>query len=270
MSDVTILLLNIDAKLDVKKLVDFVTQNIINAQIYMATSKKVKISYQNVKNYVFENATNDEALNTIIKDVDTEKLIVVRKCSDLNDILKVYKALRKSNQIAVLAKKTNKIRSFFEKISDYITGFLLGYKFLHASLGVVGFSRDVTAVLKQLSNASTYTKIDKWVGIEIVKIETKKLDKVKFKPKLTSDILKIALYTLLTIAPIICWIFIDTIQKYIMLQLLCIFFIILFVCLVAIQVILLSVKIKIGNNTHKTGEIKSSKRRKNEKSEDSN
>ena len=52
MSDVTILLLNIDAKLDVKKLVDFVTQNIINTQIYVATSKKVKISYQNVKRMV--------------------------------------------------------------------------------------------------------------------------------------------------------------------------------------------------------------------------
>ena len=270
MSDLTIIALNIDKKLDIKKLVDFTTQKLIDTPVFVATKTKLKISNKNIKNYVFENCSNDEALNTIIKDVQTEKLIIIRKISDYEDILEIYKNLKKSNQIAVFSKKSNKLRQFFEKISNYITHFLLGYNFLHASLGVVGFSKDAVAVLKQLSNASTYTKIDKWIGIEIVRIEKKKLDKVKFRPKITFDVLKICLYTLLTAVPIICWIFIDAIQKYIMLQLLCIFFVLLFVCLLGIQVILLYVKFKIGNNTHSKGEIKSFKRRKNEKSKNSN
>ncbi len=270
MTDVTILLLNIDEKLEIKKLVEFISQNIISSQIYIASNKKINLFNQNVKNYIFENTTNDEALNTIIKDVQSDKIIVVRKISNFDDMLKVYHGLKKSNQICVLSKKTNSVCKFFEKITNYITQFLLGYNFLHASLGIVGFARDATAVLKQLSNASTYTKIDKWVGIEIVRIETQKLEKVKFKPKVTKDFLRIALYTSLIIVPIISWIFIEAIQKYAMLQLLCVFFIVLFVCLAFIQAILLYVKFKVGDNTHKQGEIKISKRRKNEKSKNRN
>lgn len=269
MVDVTIIALNLDENLDIKGLVDYVSKTFISPKIFVASKKQTRIKNDILENYVFENCTNDEALNSMIKDVQSDKLIIVRNVTDYEDISKVFSGLKKSNQVCVLKKPSNKIKAFFEDMTDYVTQFLLGYKFLHASIGVVGFSKDVVAVLKSLRDCSIYTKMDKWIGIEIVKVETKNPPKVKFQPKIMPDLIKISLFTLIALAPLLCWIFIDTIQKSIILQLLFAFIIILFVCLTIIQIILLCVKLKIGNNTHKVGEIKI-KRRKNGKSKNSN
>ena len=270
MVDVTIIALNLDENLDIKSLLDYVLKTFISPKIFVASKKQIRIKNDILKNYVFENCTNDEALNYMISDVQSDKLIVVRNIKDYEDISRVFNGLRKANQICVLKNPSNQVKQFFEKMTDYVTKFLLGYKFLHASIGVVGFSKDVVAVLKQLKECSVYTKVDKWIGIEIVKIETKKAPKVKFKPKILPDLLKISLFTLMVLAPLMCWIFVEAIQKNIMLQLLFVFIIMLFVCLTTIQIILLCVKFKIGNNTHKVGEIKKSKRRGYEKSKNSN
>ena len=270
MSDVTIIALDLENKMEIKKLIKFVNTRLISPVIFVASSKKLNIKDENIQNFVFVIPNPDMALNALIKLVETDKLIVIRKISDLEDIEKVYRGLIKSNSICVLSKKSNKVTQFFQKLSDFVTNFLFGYKFLHAGLGVVGFSRVPLAVLKHLDNCSMYTKVDRWIGIEINFVQTNKVDKVKFKPKLTSNFLKLGVYTILALAPLLCWIFSDFVQRYVILQLLFAFLIILFVCLVVIQVIIICVKLKVGDNIHQKSDFKQNKRSKDGKSKNRN
>lgn len=256
MFDCSIIVLNLDNKLDIQKLSNFVKSKIINAEIIIASTKKHQI--YDVNEYIFDTDCQDSVINTLVKEISSNKLIIVRKIdnNNFNPIISVYKGLTKTNQICLLKKKSNKFIDFFKKIRDKILNFLLGYTYLDGSISCVGFTSCVIEILKKLDNLSMYTKINKWSGIEIKEIEASDVSKVSFKPKIKKHLIRLAIQSVVLIAPLLLWIFVKFIQNYLPLKILCMFLILFSLCLIAIECIMISVKFKVGDNIYDQAEIK--------------
>lgn len=254
MSDVCILLINLDNNLDTKKFTDFVNLNFLDSQVIIASREKHQLSGK-MTEYVFETKNPDIVINSLIKKVDAKTLIIVRKTdNDFSKIITVYKGLKKDNQICILKKKTNKFVAFFSNLRNKVMKSLFNYTFLDGSLECVGFSKLVIDVLIQLDNSSMYTKIDKWSGIEINEIEVDSIDKVKFKPKITKNCVRIGFEIIAFLAPLLVWIFVDFIKKSISLKLLFVFIMLLGVCLCIFDIFLICAKYRIGENTYEKAE----------------
>ena len=107
--DSTIIVLNTNNKLNLQKLADYITQKNIVADVIVASTTKHE-SVEGINEKVFAENNDDKILNTLIKDVKTEKLVVVRKVENDNfeDIEKFLNGLTENNSICVYKKRNNK------------------------------------------------------------------------------------------------------------------------------------------------------------------
>ena len=126
---------------------------------------------------------------------------------------------------------------------------------LFGSLACVGFGKTCLEILKQIDNPSFYTKVDKWSGIDIKVIECQETQKVKFKPKITNNIVNICLFGAIFLIPLFLWIFVPFFQKSIVLKLLGIFVMGLCFALLFINIFIVIVKYMVGENTYECAKI---------------
>ncbi len=255
MSEVGIIVMNLKNNLDFKKFAQFVDQKFPGANVIVASTQKHKVA---LTEYVFDTDNADEVLNCLIKKVESKKLVIVREFDNNNfePIHDVYMGIKKDNQICLLTKRTNKVKAFFVKLCQLIIHFMFGYNLMEGSLAYVAFGEVPFDILKQTDNPSLYTKIDKWSGIDIKMIEASKTPKVKFKPNLKNNIIRMSCMLVAFLTPLLLWIFVKYIQKSIPLKLLAVFVMALCFSLIVIEVLIMVTKLKIGDNTYESAEIK--------------
>ena len=184
-------------------------------------------------------------------------MVIVRQFDNNNfiPILTVSNELKKENQVCLMAKKCGKVRSFFRKLFSPLTRFLFGYDLLFGSLACIGYGKTCLEVLRQLDNASLYTKVDKWSGVDIKYIRASEVQKVKFKPKVIKNYLKIAMSLIIFALPLFLWIFVPFFQQSILLKLLGIFVMAICFALMFIDIMVIVVKSLIGENTYESAKI---------------
>ena len=255
MESACILILNLNDELDFDKFSKFSRQKLVGAKIVIASKQNHKLS--EFTEYVFDTDDSDEVINALVKKIDTEKLVIVRKFdnNNFNEIASVVGELKKENQLCMMSKKSGKIKAFFRSLFSPIIRFLFGYDLLSGSLSCVGYGKNCLEVLKQLDNPSLFTKVDKWSGVDIKYIETSQTQKVKFKSKVAKNYIRIAVYTILMALPILLWIFVPFFAQSILLKLIGIFVIAICFALVCIDVLVLVIKHFIGNNTYEVAKI---------------
>ena len=171
----TFLVLNLDGSVDVKKLNKFLYENVVDFELVVACNTKYKgIKTENVVECIFDdNAKPDEVLNTLIPKCGGQNLVLARKIENNNfaPLLEVAKNLKDQNQVVVIKKKNNVFTKFFKMIFSYFVRFLYGYELFDSNLSVMSFGEVPFTVLRQTENCSTFTKINKWGGLEVVEIE---------------------------------------------------------------------------------------------------
>ena len=103
----TIIVLNTNNKLNIQKLADYITQKNIVADVIVASTVKHE-DVEGINEKVFAENNDDKILNTLIKDIQAEKLVIVRKVENDNfeDIEKFLNGLTDNNSICVYQKKT--------------------------------------------------------------------------------------------------------------------------------------------------------------------
>ena len=254
MNNLCILVMNLQDKLNFEKFIKFANQKFPGANIIVASKRDH--NQVGVKEYVFETDDADEVINTIVKNNEDRQFVLVRDFDNDNfePIYSVYAGLKKDNQICLLSKKKNKFVEFFAKIFNAVVHFLFGYYLIGGSLAYVAFGPIPFDILKQTENPSLYTKIDKWTGIKDSPATS--APKIKFKPKVLKNVIRLACLSLAFVVPLILWILIKYIQNSIGLKLLCVFIMALCLSLIIIDILIIVTKTKIGENTYECAEIK--------------
>ena len=257
MVDLTIVVLNLNNQLNVSEFTKFINKHFNYAQVIIASEQKHNITSENITEYIFKNETDDSVINALVKTLNTNKLILIRAIDDnFDSILKLHQNLKKSNEICLFVKKRNKIVEFFDKIFDKITKFIFGYKFFNGNIAQMAFGKIVIDVLKQVDNASMFTKMDKWSGVVIKELETEQnIPKVKFKANKLTNYITIAISSCAIIALILCWALIKYIQNSFLLKILFVFIILIALSIIFFEVALVVAKLKVGVNTYKCAEI---------------
>ena len=255
MNSACVLILNLNNELDFDKFSKFSKQKLVGAEIVIASKQSHKLS--EFTEYVFDTDDNDEVINTLIKKIDTDKLIIVRQFDNNNftPIASVFVELKKENQICLMSKKSGKIKKFFKNLFTPLIRFLFGYDLLMGSLACIGYGKNCIEVLKQLDNPSLFTKVDKWSGVDIKYIEASQAQRVKFKSKVLKHYIRIFIYSLLFAIPILLWIFVPFFGQSMLLKLVGIFVMAICFSLVCIDILVIIVKHIIGGNTYKVAQI---------------
>ena len=254
MNETTVLILNLNNKLDFEKFSKFAKQKLFGANIVIASQKGHKSEFNE---YLFETKNDDEVINTLLKKIKTNKLVIVRKFDNNNflPIFSVADGLKKDNQVCLMSKSCGKVKNFFKKIFAVVVKFMFGYDLLFGSLACEGFGKTCLEILSQLDNPSFYTKVDRWSGVDIKHIQSSSVQNVKFKPKVKKNYLNILLCTAVFMVPLMLWIFVPFFKNSIAIKLLGIFVMGLCFALILINILVLIVKHIVGDNTYDSAEI---------------
>lgn len=254
----TFLVLNLDGSVDVQKLNKFLYENIIDYQLVVACNQKYKsIANENVVECIFdENAKPDEVINTLIPKCDGEFLILVRKIENnkFGPILEVAKKLKSQNQIIVIKKTNNIFTKFIKKIFYFIVRLLYGYQLFDSTLAVMGFGEIPFSVLKQTENCSTFTKINRWAGVQIEEVECVSPN-VKLSEHKWTRFARLGAYVAVFVTVVLLMTLVPTMFEAVIMKLfgwaICLFMVLL--TIVDITIVLVSHI--IGGNTSKTAEL---------------
>ena len=254
MDELSVLILNLNNKLDFEKFFKFANQKLLGAKIVIASREHHNSEFVE---YLFETNNSDEVINTLIKKLKTNKLVIVRDFDNNNflPIFSVADGLKNDNQICIMSKSGGKVKNFFKKIFAPIVKFMFGYDLLFGSLACVGFGKTSLEILRQLDNPSFYTKVDRWSGIDIKHIQSSSVQKVKFKPKVAKNYINIAVFSCVFVLPILLWIFVNVFKKSIALKLLGIFVMGLCLALVLINILVVITKYIVGDNSYENAKI---------------
>lgn len=254
----TFLVLNLDGSVDVQKLNRFLYESVSDYELVVACNKKYKgILSQNVVECIFdENAKPDEVINTLIPKCGGDYLILVRKIENNNfgSILEVSKKLKSQKQIVVIKKNSNAVVRFFKKVFSFFVRFLYGYQLFDSNLAVMGFGEIPFSVLKQTPNCSTFTKINKWVGVTIDEIECVS-PKVKLSQHKWTRFARLGAYLAVFTTIVLLMTLVPTMFEPVLMKLfgwaICLFMVLLTI----VDVTIVLVSHFIGGNTSKNAEI---------------
>lgn len=254
----TFLVLNLDGSVDVQKLNRFLYENVNDYELVVACNKKYKgLMTQNVVECIFdENANPDEVINTLIPKCGGEFLILVRKIENNNfgPILEVAKKLKSQKQIVVIKKQSNVITRFFKKIFSFVVKFLYGYQLFDSNLAVMGYGEIPFSVLKQTPNCSTFTKINKWVGVTIDEVECV-TPKVKLSQHKWTRFARLGAYLAVFVTAVLLMTLVPTMFEATIMKLfgwaICLFMVLLTI----VDVTIVLVSHFIGGNTSKNAEL---------------
>ena len=254
----TFLVLNLDGSVDVQKLNRFLYENIADYQLVVACNQKYQsIRNENVVECVFdENAKPDEVINTLIPKCDGEFLILVRKIENNNygPILEVAKKLKSQNQVIVIKKSNNIFTKFIKKVFYFIVRLLYGYQLFDSNLAVMGFGEIPFSVLRQTENCSTFTKINRWAGVQIEEVECIS-PKVKLSEHKWTRFVRLGVYLAVFITVVLLMTLVPSMFEATIMKLfgwaICLFMVLLTI----VDVTIVLVSHIIGGNTSKTAEI---------------
>lgn len=217
-------------------------------EIFFCTQTKTS-ELENVVQIVTNESNADKVINTIIPKVTGEKLCIIRDYSgNFDDVKNMTNKVQKDNQLCKIKEKHGKFVDFFKNLLDIMVNFLFGYTLFHTSIAMLVFGKDCVVLLKTLPNSSTFTKINKWTGIEILEQEVSSAKKIKFKPKLVGSYIKISVCVLLIVASILCFALINYKSPMIFLKSLYILVIAISFTILLIQIIIICVKKLVGDN----------------------
>ena len=247
MQKVSIILLD-NEKVNILDFANKCKQFFVDYEIFFCTKTKTS-ELENVTQIVTNESNIDKILNAIIPKTNGDKLCIIREySSNFDDVKNMTNKVQKDNQLCKIKEKHGKFIDFFKNLLDIIINFLFGYTLFHTSLAMLVFGKDCTVVLKTLSNCSTYTKVNKWAGIDILEQEVSSAKAVKFKPKLLGCYIKIAVCFLLTVASILCFALINYKSPMIFLKTLYILIIAISITILLVQIIIICVKNLVGDN----------------------
>lgn len=224
-------------------------------EIIFATNRNFE-NLNNTRIFATKETDADKIINALIPKVGGDKLVLIREyTNNFNDVISLTNAVKKENQIAKVKEKHSRLTDFFKRLLDIVINFIFGYKLFHTQLSMLCFGKVPLDVLKNLSNSSMYTKVNKWTGVDIVEVNISYKSKLKFKPKIKGNIISLCIFSILFIAPILCWALIDYNKKVFYLKALYIFVMAISLTIIAIIVILICIKCLIGNNEYEKAEM---------------
>ncbi len=245
-----------DGKFDPKEFEQNCRQHFEEYEILFATNRAFD-DIPNIRIFETKESDADKIINALISKVSGNKLVLIREyTNNFNDVVALVSAVKKENQIAKVKEKHSKFIDFFKRMLDIVINFIFGYTLFHTQLSMLCFGKVPLDVLKTLGNASMYTKINKWAGIDIVEVNISYKSKLKFKPKIKGNIISLCIFSILFIAPILCWALIDYSKKAFYLKALYVFVMAMSLTIIATTVILICVKNLVGNNEYEKAEIK--------------
>lgn len=222
-------------------------QNFENFELYFCTQQKVQ-DIENVKQIVSSEKNVDKIINSVIPKISGDKLCLIRNYNgNFDDVKKMVLKVKKNNEICKIKEKSGKFIDFLFNLLDIVINFIFGYKLLHTSLAMLVFGKNATCVLKTLPNSSTYTKVNKWVGMDILQVSVN-AQSVKFKPKLLGNFITMGVSFLLTLASILCWTLIKYNKPMIFLKALYTLIIAISVTIILFEIIIICVKKLVGDN----------------------
>lgn len=202
------LVLDLENKINVDKFCVFAMQNFTNYEIVIASNQNAKkVLRENVVQKFYDNTANDDSvINSYVASCDISNLVVIRDYNenDNSTILNVVKN-SKHDQVTMVEKKTNKIKSFFQKIFARIVFFLFGYNFYQAELSVASFGSSLVNILKTTFSPSLFTKINKWVGVNVNYVSGT-ARKIKFKSKKLAKFIGLGVCCVVFLFGILFWV----------------------------------------------------------------
>ncbi len=251
----TFIVLNLQDKLNILKFVEFIKSKYSKYEIIIA-SKKSHNKINDVKEYVFDTTDEDEVLNTLIPMCNGDKLIVCRNLTnDFEVVEKLEKNLKKQNQITIIKKKRNKISNFLFNWFNKLVFLVCGYYLFDGYIANFGFGKVAIDVLKNIDNCSFYSKVNKWIGCEIVKIDDTAQKNIDINCKIVLNISRIVLEWLLIVGLVLVWVFVPFVQNNVFIKIIDVFLIAFIISLIVLESVVLFVKIKVGKSTSKKAKI---------------
>lgn len=255
---VTFLVLNLDGKVDVGKLNKFLYDNVVDYELVVACNQNyVGINNKSVVECIFqEDAKSDEVINSLLPKCGGNALVLARKIENNNfqPLLNIAKNIKDSNQVVVIKKKSNVFTRFFRKLLGLCVKFLYGYKMYDSNLSVIGFGEIPFSVLVATENCSTFTKIDKWAGINVVEIEGE-CPKVSLKEIKWTRFVRLGVYVAVMITLILLWTLAPSLFGVHLVKLASIFLFIFLVLLALVDIVIVLSSHFVGGVTFKSAEI---------------
>lgn len=251
----TFIVFNLHDKLNILEFVRFIKSKYSKYEIIIASKKSHK-EIDDAKEYVFDTNDEDEVLNTLIPMCNGNKLIVCRNLTnDFEVVEKLEKNLKKQNQITIIKKKRNKISNFLFNWFNKLVLLVCGYYLFDGYIANIGFEKIAIDVLQNVENCSFYSKVNKWIGCEIVRIDDIAQKNINLNCKIALNISRIILELLLIVGLVLVWIFVPFVKNNVFIKIIDVFLIAFVVCLIVLESVVLFVKIKVGKSTLKKAKI---------------
>lgn len=239
-----------DEEFNIIEFANMCERTYIDYEILFATKNKVE-EIKNVKQFETKEQNVDKIINTLLPLAKGNKVVVIRRYTgNFEDVKKLVSSVKKDTQIAKIKEKHSKVLDFFKKMLDLVINFIFGYKLFHTSLAMICFGSVAVDVLKTLPNCSTYTKVNKWSGIEIVEVPIFCKKKIKFKPHILGNIIKLCICLLFLVASILCWALIEYSSSAFYLKALYILVITISFTIMAVETIIICIKYLVGDNEY--------------------
>ena len=128
-----------------------------------------KIRKKNVIVKVFEDGSKkEEIINSLQDEIEEGKVLICRKSISDEEIDKFFSS---DGDIITCKQKRNRFQQFMFGLWQTFIKMLFGFQFFEGDISVVCFSEKLFPVLKNISNLSYSSRINKWKQVEIKEVE---------------------------------------------------------------------------------------------------
>lgn len=147
-----------------------------DAQIYIGITEdlasKLDLNMPNVDITIFEKGSKKEEILLSMQSLLThQKTIIARRPISLEEFLELKNS---KAQITYCSQgKSNKIKSYLNKLWQSLTRLLFGIKTFGGDTSLIAFDKDVVDILAEAENFSFATRVDRWKGFSQNTIEAK-------------------------------------------------------------------------------------------------
>ena len=152
--------------------------NINNEIIYCSS---VKQAQEGIKNYVFNQNTNSEAvINAITKQCSKKCIVVIRDVNNYKKIGALIKEYNSSNQIIYFKQKQQGLKRFWFNLVKNTVGKVFMHNLLSIDYGVALYGEIASKVLRNINVPSILMRTNNWQGMRIILLEGGELYKFKY------------------------------------------------------------------------------------------
>ncbi len=121
-----------------------------------------------IKIFVYQDGSKkEEMINSLVKKVSTEgKIIIMRKLLKKEELKEFI--ISNADITICQKKKHNKFCDFFVRVWKRLIELMFGLSLFDGDTSVVAFCQPLSDVLKNLSNASYLSRLNRWKGASVV------------------------------------------------------------------------------------------------------